>query len=388
MRKITEQECETDDRPFLHFLVDYEIVDSTDEGGRKYTFYREVERIADGRLILTTDVSEGSVVARNYYEINKEEFAELLDRAIKQEQVDRSSRKTLLKLAQAPIEKNRQLPKDCVVYSDRRYRLAMENGRAVYYVDGARYEIGGHYYEPCIWLTGDNGGGVTIHDCDAGKWENFAKGRVSLMITGRELDPIDLCRMFEYSLYAGKKEQWFSSAKADEMFGDKPKQKATVIPKDPFYEVAKEYDRDAIGYCIVRDNYPTEREAHLRVLRAASQVLFKDSEGEGELNYDMNRARAKKVEVAELFEPSTQIRKMTFCDAFLGLPENNGFGRDDFARVCEALFPNGTDELEIMQWTTAWSDYFFSAQAWKACCYTVRDRSLDRYVVIMASTPD
>ena len=138
----------------------------------------------------------------------------------------------------------------------------------------------------------------------------------------------------------------------------------------------------------MKDNYPQEREPHRRVLRAAAQAVFGSQNSGDGLDYDMNRARAKSVTTAELFERSTKVRHMTFCDAFLDLPENNGFAREDFAKVCEALFPNGTGALEIMEWTTAWAEYFYDEEAWKACCYTVYDRSLDRYAVILASTPD
>lgn len=54
-----------------------------------------------------------------------------------------------------------------------------------------------------------------------------------------------------------------------------------------------------------------------------------------------------------------------------------------------ALFPNGTDQLEVYEWTTDWSDYFDEGHEWwGTLCLTVYDKSLDRFVVIMASATD
>ena len=62
---------------------------------------------------------------------------------------------------------------------------------------------------------------------------------------------------------------------------------------------------------------------------------------------------------------------------------------EDFRNVNEALFPNGTDALDIYEWTTDWSDYFDDGHEWYgACCWSVYDQSLDRYVVMLVSATD
>ncbi|MBP5293222.1 MAG: hypothetical protein J6023_03735 [Clostridia bacterium] len=54
-----------------------------------------------------------------------------------------------------------------------------------------------------------------------------------------------------------------------------------------------------------------------------------------------------------------------------------------------ALFPKGTSGLEVYEWTTDWSDYFDDGHEWwGAVCYTVYDKLLERFVVIMASATD
>ena len=62
---------------------------------------------------------------------------------------------------------------------------------------------------------------------------------------------------------------------------------------------------------------------------------------------------------------------------------------EDFKKVNEILFPNGTDELDIYEWTTDWSDFFDAGHEWYgACCWSVYDMSMDRYVVMLVSATD
>ena len=62
---------------------------------------------------------------------------------------------------------------------------------------------------------------------------------------------------------------------------------------------------------------------------------------------------------------------------------------EDFRKVNESLFPNGTDTLDIYEWTTDWSDLFDAGHEWYgACCWTIYDRSMNRYVVMLVSATD
>ena len=61
----------------------------------------------------------------------------------------------------------------------------------------------------------------------------------------------------------------------------------------------------------------------------------------------------------------------------------------DFRTVNKALFPQGTDDLEIYKWTTDWSPYFDDGHEWWGTgCWSVYDRRMKRYVVILASASD
>ncbi|MBQ4298326.1 MAG: hypothetical protein II771_08515, partial [Clostridia bacterium] len=89
------------------------------------------------------------------------------------------------------------------------------------------------------------------------------------------------------------------------------------------------------------------------------------------------------------FAAANEKRGTNYRGAFL-YPPNGGWLRDtDFDRVNAALFPNGTDGLEVYEWTTDWSEFFDDGHEWwGALCFTVYDRTLDRFAVIMASATD
>ena len=75
--------------------------------------------------------------------------------------------------------------------------------------------------------------------------------------------------------------------------------------------------------------------------------------------------------------------------AFWETPHPSGYGPDDFRRVNAALFQEGTDGLEVYEWNTDWSGYFDDGHEWwGAACWSVYDKRMGRYVVIMASTTD
>ena len=62
---------------------------------------------------------------------------------------------------------------------------------------------------------------------------------------------------------------------------------------------------------------------------------------------------------------------------------------EDFYKVNEALFPKGTDKLDIYEWTTDWSDLFDAGHEWYgACCWSIYDKSMNRYVVMLVSATD
>lgn len=65
------------------------------------------------------------------------------------------------------------------------------------------------------------------------------------------------------------------------------------------------------------------------------------------------------------------------------------YGPEDFELVNRTLFPEGTDMLEVYDWTTDWSNYFDAGREWwGTMCYSIYDQKTNRYAVIMASSTD
>ena len=105
--------------------------------------------------------------------------------------------------------------------------------------------------------------------------------------------------------------------------------------------------------------------------------------------YDPGAARCRKLKSKALFAPENADTWLNYRKAFLSPPHGNACTDADFERVNAVLFPGGTEELEVYRWTTDWSDYFDEGREWwGTLCLTVYDKSLDRFVVIMASATD
>lgn len=162
--------------------------------------------------------------------------------------------------------------------------------------------------------------------------------------------------------------------------------KAEKSPKqddDPFYSLIAEYPDLVVDYGIVTGERYCGYESHRKALKTAFCRL------DEEWNGDPDQAVGKSIATEEMFSSNPQDGKLNYRKAFLYPPHQNGYTGKDFVRVNAALFPNGIDGLEVYEWTTDWSDYFDDGHEWwGALCLTVFDRTLDRFVVIMASATD
>lgn len=103
----------------------------------------------------------------------------------------------------------------------------------------------------------------------------------------------------------------------------------------------------------------------------------------------------------DIEHPECEGGQIPYWYAFLEPPHGTGpviingkmirkeYAPEDFEIVNRALFPQGTNELEVYEWTTDWSDYFDAGHEWwGAACWSVYDKTLNRYAVIMASATD
>ena len=81
--------------------------------------------------------------------------------------------------------------------------------------------------------------------------------------------------------------------------------------------------------------------------------------------------------------------RLPFWYALMEPVHGRGNKPEDFNKVNEALFPKGTDMLDIYEWTTDWSNLFDDGHEWYgACCWSIFDKSMNRYVVMLVSATD
>ncbi|MCR5096044.1 MAG: hypothetical protein K6A70_04845 [Erysipelotrichaceae bacterium] len=129
------------------------------------------------------------------------------------------------------------------------------------------------------------------------------------------------------------------------------------------------------------------------------------------LVYDIDKAKASPLKSQEFFYCPNIVKTDYYGKIFYDAkwkPDDENFGTtvpywyalmepvqgkrnrpEDFRKVNEVLFPNGTDSLDIYEWTTDWSDFFDDGHEWYgACCWSVYDKALNRYVVMLVSATD
>ena len=136
-----------------------------------------------------------------FYEIDENEYAELLDRAIAQGEMKPKDREHLIKRMKAPFILPWDIHKAVVVYRDGRYTLGQQNDCPYLIANGERLTLTCHPYEPCLYITDENGCKTAVHNAfDPFDVLNaISRGENIGSITGREYDARDFCRMIEYA---------------------------------------------------------------------------------------------------------------------------------------------------------------------------------------------
>lgn len=197
---------------------------------------------------------------------------------------------------------------------------------------------------------------------------------------------------------------------------------------DPFYEEIKAYNRCIIDFCLVKDDKPHQGfQSHKDVLAfAMSKVMerYVDAQQiderdvakdraedieESAWSMDISKAKAEPINPVSFLQAPNVIKKdsngklhyacklqevkrgkqLPYWYAFLETPHITGYDKNDFLKINNLLFPNGSETLEVYEWSTDWSNYFDDGHEWwGAACWSIYDRSLNRYVVILASTTD
>ena len=208
-----------------------------------------------------------------------------------------------------------------------------------------------------------------------------------------------------------------------------------IIDNDAFYEYIKRYDPDSeyhlvgeVDYYLLNDDKPYEgMKSHREALRFVFDWLVKQSIENKEstrkmfgddyadqlrpLVYDIDKAQPSLLDRQVFFYCPNIVRTDYYGNVWYDAgwePNEENFGTtvpywyalmepvhgrrnkpEDFKKVNEVLFPNGTDTLDIYEWTTDWSDYFDAGHEWYgACCWSVYDKTRSRYVVMLVSATD
>ena len=208
-----------------------------------------------------------------------------------------------------------------------------------------------------------------------------------------------------------------------------------IQDNDAFYEFIKRYDPDdeyhlvgEVVYYLLRGDTPYEGvSSHREALRFVFDLLVKDSVEDKEkarmtfgdefadkllpLVCDVDKAKPSPLDPQAFFYCPNIVRTDHYGNAFYDaawVPNDENFGTtvpywyalmepihgrrnkpEDFKKVNEVLFPNGMDALDVFEWTTDWSDFFDAGHEWYgACCWSVYDRTLNRYVIMLVSATD
>lgn len=302
--------------------------------------------------------------------------------------------------------------KDIVVYSDEKYVLGREGGLPYLKAGGEKFRLTCHPYEPCLYITEESGAMTAVHnafDPSSVLWA-FSKEMTVTSITGFEYDAKDFCRMVEYAagmvdigiddaekVFVGRAKK--KRAPEEKEKKDKPSEggekyrpeNGRIIEDDPFYSLIAKYPDCVVDYCLVaNENAAGGYNSHRFALVLACRRLFIDDDDEAIWHYDVGKADARVISVEELFAPASgDGEKLNYRRAFLAPPYPSGYTERDFDMINSALFPNGTEGLEVFEWTTDWSEYFDEGHEWwGALCLTVYDKKLDRIIVILASATD
>lgn len=159
-----------------------------------------------GRLVLHHQIYHDPDDWRNFtvrlYEIDRNEYAWFLDRAIKQGKVKAEDKDRYLDRVSSLFCNPWSNSFNMIVYLDERYALFQEKQKVHFALDGKCYRLSFHPYGPCTYIETGDDTYITIHNAfdPYQVIESFAKGSVISSISGVVYDPEDFCIMLHTAL--------------------------------------------------------------------------------------------------------------------------------------------------------------------------------------------
>ncbi len=161
---------------------------------------------------------------------------------------------------------------------------------------------------------------------------------------------------------------------------------------DIFYEEYNKYNQCELDYAIYKiDNYKGI-ETHKEAIR-----YFMDK---NDYDIQIDKMECTSITSEELFKlPDNREEERSnvnikdyhrpYWYLFLDPPYGTKYTIDDFIKINNILFPNGKDNLEIYDWNVNWSNYFNDGlEWWGARCTSIYDKTINRIVIILASSTD
>ena len=182
------------------------------------------------------------------------------------------------------------------------------------------------------------------------------------------------------------------------------------LTDEPVYAILeKEYDELLLDYAVLAcDEVYRGEQTHRQAVKTAIALFGKrDRVGNcyepEEFSFDEEKLSGVTVDAESFFdEPDdkwitlpngARCREipsdMSYWYAFFEPPYGVPYTKADYARINAALFPMGTDELEIYRWNDEFSDYFLDGREWWGTAFwSIYDRHTNRFVMIGASLTD
>lgn len=292
-----------------------------------------------------------------------------------------------------------------MIYQSKNAFLVCREDQMVLVSNGMDYLLSSHPYEPCLYVKiEDQLVAIIHHFLTVDEMEYLAKSQGKMrMITGKEYDISKVCQLILCAIECGIGEADISYLEKKcenvkkEVAEENPLWKELV--EDSFYLEYQKYPDCVLDYCILqKETSGHEEKDHKEAVLFAMQQWSKrlKEEYEMEITCAPEKMKSTKVETEDFFkEPLKENENVDeslvkpYWYLFLKPPHENFYSLEDFRKINRLLFPMGTEHLEILEWSTDWSNYFEEGlEWWGARCVSIYDKEKKRFVVIGASATD
>ena len=237
----------------------------------KMRTYKGAGRDNTGRLILHHqiyhDPDDWNKFSSRTYEIDKEEFSWLLDRAVSQGTVAKEKKDDYLSLASLNSTRSWNIHFNMIVYMDDKYTLVQERERVLFISKGKCYRLSCHPYEPCTYIDLGKGAMIFIHNAfdPFSVVEAFVAGKNVTSITSKVYDGRQFCEMLDFMIehYSDTDISYLEGAIAVR----KMKELGAISPE-------KAVDVQSLGVRKISDSFSHSRKLDERVMYTADGKAY------------------------------------------------------------------------------------------------------------------